>query len=181
MQTTWRHLSRHSTAGASPTAALKVTLAWSYIVSGTPLQWGPATSAGALYGKSRPLNGELTRRQMAQANLVFGTLRSQASCRMDAQTPRCAATPLFPAQPDKVAISCIGGTDSGNCPIAVVVRLDSERLTAAFQLPKDDGSVQFTVLEWCGVAAAEGQPGGWVPFGQHRCVSSGTYRVLGAN
>lgn len=162
----------------------RVSLAWTSLYftpfgGGTILQWGPSTSAIALYGKSRPLNGELTKRQMAQAAIVFETIRYQASCRLDDQTPRCAATPLFPTQPDKVAISCMGGSDHGDCPVAVDVRLDNERLSTIFQVPSANGTRQQMVLEWCGNSTANGQPAGWVPFGQHRCVLSGTYRVLG--
>lgn len=160
----------------------RVALAWASIFTlfgNAPLQWLPASSAGPLHGKSRPLNGELTKRQMAQANLVIETIRNQALCRLDEETPRCAATPLFPAQPEKVTVSCIGGRDYGDCPVAVDVRLANERLTAAFHFPNADGTRQFTVLEWCGNALASDQPRGWVPFGSRRCVMSGSYHVVG--
>ncbi len=78
----------------------RVTLAWTSLHftlfgGGTVLQWGPGTSAIALYGTSRPLNGELTKRQMAQAAIVFETIRHQASCRLDDTTPPVRSdTPL---------------------------------------------------------------------------------------
>lgn len=159
----------------------RVYLTWCtpYSVSSEPLQWlsDPSYTTCALSGRSRPVNGELTKRQMAQASLVLETRRSQVHCSSAGQSAVCTSTPLFPIRPDKVTVACID-SQGDDCPVVVDVTLDKERLIAGFRQLNADGSGRWTELEWCGNSTSGGQPGGWLPIG-HNCVLSGTFRTVG--
>ncbi|EJE54137.1 hypothetical protein PMI14_00968 [Acidovorax sp. CF316] len=148
------------------------------LMGNAPLQWldASSTTTCALTGKSRPINGELTKRQMAQAALVFETRRSQVYCSAIDRPPGCTTMPLFPARADKVTVACI--TDMReDCPVVVDATLDKERLIAGFRQLNADGTGRWTELEWCGNSTAGGQPSGWVPIGQN-CVLSGRFRTV---
>lgn len=156
----------------------RLSLTWCapFTTGSEPLQWlsDPSYTTCAVNGKSRPLNGELTKRQMAQASLVFETRRSQVNC--NDRPIGCTAIPLFPARPDKVTVACIS-SKGDDCPVSVDASLERERLIAGFRQVNTDGTRRWTELEWCGYSASGGHPSGWVPIG-HNCVLSGAFRTV---
>lgn len=159
--------------------AQRVDLAWCNpfsLAGNAPTQWDPASYSSyscPTTGKMQPLRGELTRRQLAQASVVFETRRLQTYCHAYGAPPQCTSTPLFPARPDKVAVTCQGTTQGADCPVVVEARLDNERLIASFAQFDAAGTRRWVEHEWCGQ-----QAGGWVPLGPRRCVLSGSFRVV---
>jgi len=151
----------------------RVDLAWCdhgfSIMGNIPYSWAPLSpSLCTRSGRHRAINGELTKRQMAEAGVTFSTRRVQAGC--------SSTTSGICSMWGAVSISCIG-PEYDYCLVAVDATLNQESLFVKLQgQRRPDGIYEQLELEWCGPDAS-GATLGWTTSGRY-CVASGRVRAV---
>lgn len=138
------------------------------IGGGGPYRWLPLSQGPCfLSGRHRTVNGELTKRQLAESSISFSTQRYEALCNTAYDT-MCKEYPPRPPRAKKFSLSCIGPS-SPDCPVSLEVKLEGEELIAGF-VDATAGTRRTVKLEWCSHLSITGDaPFYWQAFTESIC------------
>lgn len=140
----------------------------------SPYRWlHPAWGICEPTASFRVLGGEFSKRQLAQAGIVFSTRQVQSLCGGGFDTA-CTAPPLARGQ---FRLACIG-PQSADCPVSVEVNLQGDGLLASFY--EGSGSPARRVgFEWCsGFTVTGDAPLRWWALQGEPCPLWGASRPL---
>ena len=144
----------------------------------SPYRWlHPAWGICEPSGTFRTLNGEFTKRQLAENGVSFSTRQVQARCEPGyLSRPSCGPT-VWPPTNERLRLSCIG-PDTDDCSVAVDVKLQGDGLLATVSTEPGGGG-QRSSFEWCtGFSITGDAPLRWWASKGSPCLLWGTSRPL---
>lgn len=145
----------------------------------SPYRWlGPAWGICEPTGSFRAVNGEFTKRQLAEASVLFSTRQVQSWCEPGYPTTASCSGPGWSPSAGKLRIACIG-PESDDCPVSVDVKLQGDGLLASFYpAPRGVGATPVLV-EWCsGFSVTGDSPLRWWSSKGSPCPLWGTSRPV---